>query len=426
MITPNYLNQVIAGTKVAVDRLNKRLVEDMAKHISQAFAQGNNQYYMPTVIQEMYQVAQSGYTIADVQAMIEQELPHIQTEVRAAFLASAAEIAAYNTDYAKMLVKNLEIDAKVPNYTKSGIPRIPQALNMTESEIEILKNAYERTNGTVYNITRTTAGQAYQQYIQACDDAYMLVQAGKSPGDAVAMVVEDLAKNGITTITYASGHKEYVDVAISRAVRTGVNQANSELILQRCAEMGVGYVYVSQHLGARVTKKNDWTNHSLWQGKVYKLDWTKPPLDKYGPVDVRTEPHYTFLEKIRKVLLRQDVHNYPDFVETCGYGKIDGIIGINCRHTFMAYTPGLTGKVEKQIDLKENEERYNAEQEQRRIEREMRRCNREIAALKAMNPQTDEIKAKLKEWRRNLKQWGAKYRDHCEANNLPFYYEWTR
>jgi len=36
------------------------------------------------------------------------------------------------------------------------------------------------------------------------------------------------------------------------------------------------------------------------------------------------------------------VDNYKDFVLTCGYGLVDGILGANCRHSFSPFYPGIS------------------------------------------------------------------------------------
>lgn len=96
------------------------------------------------------------------------------------------------------------------------------------------------------------------------------------------------------------GKTDKIDVAVRRAVLTGVNQTANKLQDKRAEEMNCDLVEVTAHIGARVTKKLDHTNHAWWQGKVYSISGNS---DKY-----------------------------PGLKETTGYGLVDGLGGINCRH----------------------------------------------------------------------------------------------
>lgn len=424
MITPDFLTRIVKGTEDAVSRLNHNLIIRIAERISEAFKRGDD-LFIPATIADMTKISQSGYSLAEVERMIEKEMPDIQREVKKAFYASANEISKYNDDFARMLSKEAGIDVDIPTHRTTGIPTSADKLNMTTREIRLLESAYKRTNGTIKNLTRTTASMAYSDYIQACDDAYIKVQAGMSPAQAISDSVDELAKRGLRCVEFA-GRTDTIETAVARAVRTGVNQANSQIILQRCADLGVGYVKVSQHLGARVTKNDDFTNHSWWQGKIYKLDWEKAPLNEYNLGKKVYEPKYSWMDKLKQWLTGKDIYNYPDFVDTCGYGRIEGIIGINCRHTFQAWYPDINVNTDEPIDRKENEKRFRAEQKQRAMEREMRRTRREIEAQKAIDPQTEETKERIKFLKNLLKRQGERYLSYCNINRLSPAYDRTR
>ncbi len=158
------------------------------------------------------------------------------------------------------------------------------ALNPTE--LEKLDEMYRRTNGDVRNYCRTTAPATEQAFIDACDNAYIKARGGISLNNVILEAIDEVAKQGVTTVSYESGRSDRIEVAIARAVRTGINQANAAIILGKCAEQGINYVKVSEHMGARVTKKDDYTNHAWWQGKVYKLNWDNPALKAYSPKPV--------------------------------------------------------------------------------------------------------------------------------------------
>lgn len=421
MITPEFLDDVIIATRMAVYRLNNAILVKIAKSISDAFNAGEKRLLTPSTIAKMAKLMKSGLSVEEIQRLVLKALPGIQKEVKKAFLASANEISNHNSIVEEQLVKNAQLDVKLPNRTVEGIPTTAKALNMTTHEIRTLEAIYKRTNGTVQNIAQSIAPSAYTQFTQACDDAILAVQSGASPGQAILDAVDKVAKQGITVIQYNSGHRDKIDVAIARAVRTGVNQANSELILTRCAELGIQYVKVSQHRGARVTGKADYTDHSWWQGKVYSLDWKQPILSKHIHTVSPKDKNFAYLNEINSQLNAKKSFDYPDFVTTCGYGQIEGIIGINCRHTFQAWFPEYNENHQDPIDAKDNEQKFKNEQKQRQIERSMRELRREIEAEKAIQPQTAEIKQSLAIKRKKLREIGEQYMLFCKTNNLPYH-----
>lgn len=419
MITPEYLNKVIEGTERAVGQLDTALIRRIAKRIADAFYNEEETILIPSSIHDLNKIKNTGFTIEEAEAIIKRYMPDIKDEIHKAFMDAAGEMEKYQNDFARRIIDYAGIAEKVEFVERHGLPKTAADLNMTPAEIRKLEAAYRRTNGEMTNITKTTAKAATKAYVEACDSAYMQVQAGVSPSRAIEESVKALAKKGIRVVHY--GNKETdVSVAVARAVRTGVNQANSEMMLQRMAELGVSCVLVSQHLGARVTKNDDYTNHSWWQGKIYSIDWDKGPMKEFEAGETPA-----WMAEARKKL-RNTGRKYPDFVETCGYGDIQGIIGINCRHTFQAWYPGVNVEPPESIDKEENEKRYRLEQRQREMERAMRKTRREIEAQKELAAVNPEAADRVKILKSNLRNMGTAYADFCKKNRLPMQYERTR
>lgn len=122
-------------------------------------------------------------------------------------------------------------------------------------------------------------------YEWALDSATLQVQSGSvSYNQAIAGAVKQLADSGIKTVDYESGHVDSVDVAVRRAVMTGVNQLNQKYREQSMGYLKTDLVEVTAHLGARNTEgPMGWENHAKWQGKVYR--WKRdgegsPDLDR--------------------------------------------------------------------------------------------------------------------------------------------------
>lgn len=156
----------------------------------------------------------------------------------------------------------------------------PQTLLSIEDTYAI----YEKTRQTFRNITQSMAfmvdngrtllppARAYQW---ALDNAVLQVQSGAvSYNQAIRYAVKQLADSGIRVADYESGHRDQIDVAVRRAVMSGVNA-----LCQRYAEQSMEYldtnlVEVSAHIGARnIDGPNGWEAHTKWQGRVFK--WNK-------------------------------------------------------------------------------------------------------------------------------------------------------
>lgn len=288
MITPEYLNNIIKGVENRLSENNEYLIRHIAKHIGDSFDKKENNILMPSTIRDLYKLKDSGMVLDDIQKEVEKLLPDIRKEIKQAFLDSADEISKYETDFSRKIIKTLDnhgqpVDVDIPDFEKEGIPKSAKDLNMTAMEIRQLERIYRKTQEEVSNLCHTIPSAGQTAYINACERAYMKAQSGISPNTAIIESIEEMAQEGIKVVNYDSGHVDRIEVAVARAVRSGINKANSEIVLTRCAEMGVGYVKVSAHLGARVTGTQDYRDHAHWQGKVYKLDFNNPELKKYVP-----------------------------------------------------------------------------------------------------------------------------------------------
>ena len=155
----------------------------------------------------------------------------------------------------------------------------PQTLLSIEDTYAI----YEQTRQTMRNITQSIAFlvdngrtllQPARAYQWALDNAVLQVQSGAiSYNQAIRYAVKQLADSGIRAADYESGHRDQIDVAVRRAVMSGVNA-----LCQRYAEQSMEYldtnlVEVSAHIGARnIDGPNGWEAHTKWQGRVFAFN----------------------------------------------------------------------------------------------------------------------------------------------------------
>ena len=196
---------------------------------------------------------------------------------------------------------------------------------------------FRKTNGALRNLTLTTALEAQQAYINAATAAEMMVESGAFDlAASVRKAISDAAKEG-AFVQYPSGHRDRLDVAVRRAVVTGVNQTCAQISLSYADDMGVDLVETTAHPGAR-------PEHAAWQGKVFSRSGRSK--------------------------------RYPDFVTATGYGTGAGLCGWNCRHSFFPFFEGLS---ESAYPKPYNDaRRYEDTQKQRAMERAIRSTKREL------------------------------------------------
>ena len=245
--------------------------------------------------------------------------------------------------------------------------------------------------------TMLPPARAYQW---ALDSAVMQIQSGAiSYNQAIKSAVQQLA-GGLKVVNYESGHVDQIDVAVRRAVMTGVNQICDQYTNQSAEYLETRYFEVSAHSGARDKPgASPWSSHKEWQGKVY-----------YQSESGESDP----------------LGLYDDLVETTGYGYVDGLTGANCKHHKYPFIPGVSERTYTDEQLEHIDDglgctfdgktytAYEATQEQRRVERTIRKLKREKAAYKAAGLHEEEQAVNIR-----LRRLNAKYKAFSEAAGLP-------
>lgn len=246
--------------------------------------------------------------------------------------------------------------------------------------------------------TMLPPAKAYQW---ALDSAALQIQSGAiSYNQAIRSAVQELAKSGIKTVDYESGHVDQIDVAARRAVMTGVNQICDQYTNQSAEYLNTRYFEISAHSGARDKPgPSPWSSHKEWQGKVYYQSESGEP----DPLGL-----------------------YDDLVEMTGYGYVDGLTGANCRHHKYAFIPGVSERTYTDEQLAHIDDglgctfdgktytAYEATQMQRRLERQIRAQKRLKNAYKSAGLSEDATAANIR-----LRRLNAKYREFSKAAGLP-------
>ncbi len=274
-------------------------------------------------------------------------------------------IIAHNTDAAQNQVKALFEDAGVEAvnfdneiYRENG--ETPVDIRQSPAMRQTLEAGYRKTLGNMKNLTMTTAVTSQTAYINACNQAYMQVASGAfSYQEAIKMAIKKTAENG-AMVLYPSGHQERIDVAVRRAVLTGVGQTCKKIGEMNAEESECDIMEITAHSGAR-------PDHAKWQGQLVSLSGRNA-----GRV----------IEGKKVLSLRQ-----------IGYGKGDGFGGWNCRHDWFPFFEDYSKPVYSDDDLKRLDEKnieyngkkyseYEISQIQRRYEREIRAAKREQTAFR--------------------------------------------
>ena len=306
-------------------------------------------------------------------------------------------------------VETVKIDNEV--YRENGLT--PVDIRQSPAMRQTLEAGYRKTLGNMKNLTMTTANTSQTAYINACNQAYMQVASGAfSYQEAIKNAVKNVAGNG-ATVLYPSGHTERIDVAVSRAVLTGVGQTCREIGIMNAEECGCDLMEISAHSGAR-------PEHAKWQGQLVSLSGKNAGRTISG----------------KKVLTLRQI----------GYGQGDGFGGWNCRHDWYPFfedysTPNYSKKELQRLDEKNiqyNGKMYNEyeiSQIQRRYEREIRSAKREQSAFKVAVSEADDpelkqvmqdslnyanslVKDKQAKMRDFIKQTGQD-RDYFREQNYP-------
>ena len=365
MLTPRQLSDLPNSILKLYREVEINIISDMARRLSRMD-------FIPSAQWQLFKLTEMGYSRDYILEELSRTSGIAKKELEK-LIKEAAE-------------KSLQSDYEI--YRHAGLN--PPTLNASPLMQSVLQAGLENTCGLFENLTRTTANTATRQFEHMLDRAWLQITSGAfSHTEAVKMAVKDLASKGVASITYPTGHTDYLDVAVRRATVTGVNQTSLKLQETLMDEMDCDLVETSAHEGAR-------PSHAVWQGKIFSRSGTHP--------------------------------KYPDFRQSTGYGTGEGLGGWNCRHSmfpfFEGQDPTYTRQELEELNAKKytyNGEKlteYEANQKQRYIERQIRRWKREYKAMEAAGLPTDEAAAKLNQWHRKMddfiKQTGLKRQSNRE------------
>lgn len=299
----------------------------------------------------------------------------------------ATQMRQYDTDYRKIIQivlsktddEMLSMFAEVLSegyatdkalYQAAGIEYVPYEKN--DALQQFVKSMVDQCQGDLKNITGTIGFVLDNngRYSETLSDYYKhlmnraVVETASGAfnyDQTIKRITTEMARSGIRTIDYESGHHDRVDVAVRRAVMTGLNQSVQWIANDNAEKLDTEYFEVSAHVTAR-------PSHAIWQGKVY----TKEQL-----------------------------------VSVCGLGTGPGLMGWNCYHHYDPFIPGVSVRKYSDKELSDLYQKtqekhsykgkeytmYDATQHQRYLERRMRVQDEKIAMMKESGGSKDELRA---------------------------------
>lgn len=246
------------------------------------------------------------------------------------------------------------------------------------------KAILSQTKHEIQNITRsmgfaldyggkkvfTPFSEYYQKYLdRACMD---IITGAFDYNTVLRRVVKEMTASGIRTVNYASGYGNRAPVAVRRAVMTGVHQLAAQINEQVAKDLGTDTYEVTWHAGHR---PSHW-----WGGNVY----TKQEL-----------------------------------ISICRLGEVDGLCGVNCKHSYFAFVDGVSVRTYTPEQLREMEANeqvaksyqgksynaYEAQQRQRTLETRMRKQRSDIDLLKKGKASQLDIQAAQAKYLNTLREY---------------------
>ena len=372
MLSPEYLARIEEGSEEIASQLHTYIIRHIIDRMMIRIGRGYD-YLLTSSDRWRIQILQdAGYLLEDITAELSKYTKRQEKEIKAAMEEAG--------------IKALEYDHKI--YEAAGLSPMP--LTQSPALIRLMERNYRATLGEWNNYTRTTAEAAQRLFLNECDLAYNKVLSGAvSYSRAVKEAVDNVVSGGVI-VQYPSGHKDTIETATARAVRTGVAQATGDISIKRMEEMNWDIILVSAHIGARTGDGGQNPgNHLWWQGQFY----SRTGSDR----------------------------RFPPFSQT-GYGTGEGLCGWNCRHSFGS-GDGVNNPY-KDIQTADNYKVEQLEKRQRTLERRIRKTKREVMGMQEAvdkckdEPAKFEMQLELDRKSYLLQRKNKAYNEFCKTNDL--------
>ena len=256
-------------------------------------------------------------------------------------------------------------------YKNGEIKLTPEDIKNNRILQSIIDNAFENSSDSFINLAGRIIDGSTQAYINVVEKSSLEYSMGvKSLDEAIREALVELSNQGIRVMEYETTTGKIRHYTIEgmarREILNATRSLNADLNMELVDELQPEYVYISEHIDCRPT-------HFSWQGTLVERE---------------------------------------NLVAETGYGEVDGLCGINCRHYFEPFF-GNPNEVKKKYTQKECAEAYKLKQKQRYYERGVRAWQRKEAIAKASD---DPKELKFADYKLNY--WRKRLNNYCEDNNL--------
>ena len=348
-------------------------------------------------IRKAYEIAPVGEHMLDRLTVLDRSSSSIKKLLK-------EKLEQANIDIDKIYDKAVEADYITHKdlFTKAG--REYLAYEDNEWLKQLVNATKEHTKDNIKpfeNITKTTGFNIMQNgklaftplsdyFAKSLDKSLIGIASGAyTYSQAIGSVIDEMTTSGLRVVNYASGHKDRVEVAVRRALMTGVAQMTNQINESNAKKLNTDYFEVDWHPGAR-NKGTGIENHQEWQGKVYSKQ---------------------------------------EMITICGEGDMLGFAGINCYHIKWPFIKGISKRKYTDEWLKEQNEKentpkefngkeytvYDALQYQRKLERTIRKLKQDVLLLGRAEVDKDVLIAKQSK----LQSVKSLYAEFSKAMGLP-------
>ena len=253
-LSPEQLAEVSKRLDKLTQSLEDSILEDICRRIAKAGAVTDTAEYQLMRLKEM------GYANSFIEKAIADYMQKSEAEIRQLFFEAAQVSSDFYEKY----------------YMQNGKAAVP--LEDNEYMQQLISAGIEQTKGELNNFTQSM-GFAVKQpdgslkfqpvakaYQSCLDLAHSQVATGVFDyNTAIRNATAALTAKGLQFVDYASGHRNRADVAVRRAVLTGIGQMAARVAEKAMDDLGTEYVEVTAHAGAR-------PDHAKWQGRIYHWD----------------------------------------------------------------------------------------------------------------------------------------------------------
>ena len=368
-ITPYQFNLYTSQISDIYVALEDTLFMQMAQRLKTSNEQGKD-YVLQWQIERMQQLN-----------MLNQET--IQT------LAEITGIAAEMIEVMMAEVGYDTIESVDEQLAKAKGKKLPPPNDMSERLTAYVTQTFLDLDNYVNQTLITTnlgEGTVARTYRKIIEETTAQVLAGNMTiNQAVAQTVVKWRERGIDTgFVDKGGNVWRLEHYTDTAIRSTVNRTYNELRLSCMEQYDVELVRVNSYSNAR-------PSCAKIQGRVASL---KTP--------------------------GQNKSNYPRLYEF-GYGKPDGIRGINCRHMLYPFIEGVNENNEQQVDETKANEEYKLTQQQRYLERQMREAKRSLKLAEEIGDA-----ATIEKYKHQVRNRQAKVREFIAEHGLTRRYDKER